>query len=668
MATKTATKTKKNKSGKRAVKAAKVTPVRKGEESRKGKKSRSLSNIRFGTTGTQKVRSAADDGAEAPVGGVKRPAGSAKSWGELAGKNLSRAMANADDAEMSVIRLDLITWDASSGRTGDEKTLGIDELAESMRHGQLQPISVIEDEEVLATFEKGKETARSIKYVGVDGYRRSLAAKKLGNATILARVWSKKWLGRQDELRGVIVLQQLPHTEIEKALMVASLVEDETRNRFSQAEFDEAMGRGKGVRVGVDIGKGKDKSSMALINTGKGLIDEAAVLQAVAEKLGKSVRFVTDYRYLGRLDPKVLELVVTGRLPLTHAREIATLADPELQITFAQDAARSEDGAGGRSLSQLTRWVREKRFSLKVIPWEMDKPVGGKPACSSCPSNTANDHTLYSHDIEQQKFVDSGGPFCMNRACYQAKKEFCDKAREKATTKAAALLKKGEDVQPSVDGVQKLKLVPEGVKASGIVSVVRQAVKAEAPGSEGEKKPEAQTNQTSRPAIERSLKDVAKERFDEAMAHWRDLIRTKVLDGLATRAGGLSMAACMLAIGDLRAITPTYRGDDMERKMAVICQGPKVIEALAPLGKLTLADKLHGSERNGVHELHELERRVFDESQRATSGIEPWAEFINWLDDDAADASVLALLGAMGLDKPAMPVLETFLKEAGVAA
>lgn len=216
---------------------------------------------------------------------------------------------------------------------------------------------------------------------------------------------------------------------------------------------------------------------------------------AVAARMGMSQTWVRDKLYLAQLTKKVLPLVASGRLPQTHAREIAKVADPRYQEQLADEYAGDAEGdKSPGNLEQLKDDVKKVFRSLSQVPWDKARPVPGvkAPACVSCPSNTANDKLLFEHAPEPTKgereiqndsgnlITADGGPYCLNRGCYDAKRKAAENimdAQEKVAAKAA----KAGDIPCSGARLEKANLTPAGVNIDVFARRVRHLVAPAAP-------------------------------------------------------------------------------------------------------------------------------------------------------------------------------------------
>ena len=521
------------------------------------------------------------------------------------------------------------------GRSGDDKSLQLDELAQSIRmQGVVEPVLLI------------AKVGQKVHYVCPDGSRRVRAAKIAGLSEIPAAVYPSSFLDRAGEIRATAVVQKVDHTPVDVAIMVADLLESE-----------------------------RLKTKADAVSEGH--------IQSVATRLGKTPRWVADYRYLGRLNKDVLDLVRSGRLPLTHARAISVVGDAETQKSLAHHAARQPDGSGGQNLAQLIRWVGEKRWSLKVIPWNVGESFAGKRACTGCPHNSASDLDLWaighsSGEIaRERREVADGGPYCSNRSCFEHKREAADRAKEAAAKKVAPLIKSGKLENAGVQAVMEAKLVPAGMKPEAIARVVKTEMDRAEPGGSAKGGKGAESGGDAKEGgkagggkekvsakVVLSVKEKARQRFEEALQHWQDATRKQLIDELVRRPGGLSMGLHVLCEPTELAgkLTPKISGEDVERKMEIAMQSPGTIE----LGKATfgLLEVARESDSPLLKALHAAELAVIAEHERR------WSSTVDALQDagrELADASVVFLLRIMGVDVAARPVLATFEKEAGVA-
>lgn len=289
-----------------------------------------------------------------------------------------------------VLKLDRVHFDKTNHRTPSKEKIAT--LAASIKaDGQLQPIMVCQAKDL------GVRGAIPDKdYIVVFGHRRVLARRLNGDAEILAQVTTIVDREHLMRLRTVENLDQEGLTPADEALAVAQY---------------------------LDVVEGETPSEK---------IAEAA------SRLGRSETWVRDRAFVARLGGDARDLLASGRLPFGHAREIAKLADPKLRDELAELASASEEGFGGMRFSQVQAYVEQHTRSLRLVPWQLDKPVGQKPACTTCPHNSVNDRGLFEHDKEQPP--ETG--VCLNEPCFEAKTRACEQACAAAAKRAEA----GKDV------------------------------------------------------------------------------------------------------------------------------------------------------------------------------------------------------------------------------
>lgn len=238
--------------------------------------------------------------------------------------------------------------------------------------------------------------------------------------------------------------------------------------------------------------------------------------EEVATRLARPITWVKDHDYLHRLTKPVRAFVARIDLPAGHLRELAKVGDPETQLVLACDCVgaphwafhamssgngehaakvRMEfiesvaDGLRQRwPLSKLKQRVDDFKRSLKVVPWEYDKPVTqGKVklrACKDCPHNSETDRTLFGLESE------SNNPrgYCLNASCYEAKRKAADAAKQGVLKKIA---KRKEQTPAAIR-----RASPTWLKESSVVGFVqRELKKAEGNDTPVEPKPVRRTQQ-----------------------------------------------------------------------------------------------------------------------------------------------------------------------------
>lgn len=240
----------------------------------------------------------------------------------------------------------------------------IDQLATTMaRVGLLQPI-------MLTKLNSGK-------YRLVFGRRRLMAAKRLAWTVIPAHVVRGQSEGGILEAREIENLQRLDLNPMEESLAVTNLFE-----LFIGDPHKSALKEGTPEYVEA----------------------RTLAVKKVAERLAKPESWVRDRLFLARLSGKSRKLVLSGALPLAHAREISKLADPKMRDDLAERSASGGKGFYARSnpmeLKELRGLVGDNLYSLAQVPWRLDAKFAEAPPCEACPCNSANLPGLFDHGAE----------------------------------------------------------------------------------------------------------------------------------------------------------------------------------------------------------------------------------------------------------------------------
>ena len=266
-------------------------------------------------------------------------------------------------------------------RQFDEAKLA--ELAENIRlHGVLQP--------VLVRPLPGDEPGR---YELVAGARRFRASKLAKREIIPACVW------------------ELTDAECLELQLIENL------QRADVHELDEARGYAALMR----------------------LQPETYTVETLAEKIGRSEKYVYARLRLMQLIEEVQEAFYIGRLTVAHAFEIARLQPNDqrraLQECFPNHktaAAILKDGkAEAVTVRQLRAWVEQEiHLDLTNAPFDPQDETLLPPAgsCAKCPKRTGNNPLLFPE--VRQKTI------CTDRACYRAKVEAFVQIRTKALEEA----------------------------------------------------------------------------------------------------------------------------------------------------------------------------------------------------------------------------------------
>lgn len=370
--------------------------------------------------------------------------------------------------------------------------------------GQLQPIRV---------YERAPEKKQGKPYILGFGARRCAAMELIGRKSVRAIVFEPATDAEIAQARAVENLHRQDIQPLEEVLAVSDVLEAiKAEAKFTGDPYEEA-----------------------------------------ATRLARSVQWIRDRDYLHRLSKQVQRFAMQCGLPAGHLRELAKVGDPHEQMRLACESAgapywafpATEKHAGiadhqqqlqqgyfaGLADGKVERWplsrlkaeVAKVQLSLKIIPWQFDKPVSQGDVklrkCAGCPHNSETDRTLFG--IEE----DAGNPrgFCLNPACYKAKHEAADAAKEQVLRKIS---------QRQVQTPEAIRqLAPDWMKESTVVGFVqRQLEKEKSAGSNGNKSYEARSrNYDGRPLTPHEQALIA---FTDQIAAWTDKAYTKVFAGI----------------------------------------------------------------------------------------------------------------------------------------
>lgn len=386
---------------------------------------------------------------------------------------------------------------------------GDDERIEALKQsieacGQLQPIRV---------YERGPDQKHGKPYILGFGARRCAAMELLERKTIRAIVFEPATDAEIAQARAVENMHRAEITALEEVLAVSDVLEAiKADSKFTGDPYEET-----------------------------------------ATRLARSVQWVRDRDYLHRLSKQVQRFAMQSGLPAGHLRELAKVGDPHEQMRLACESAgapywafpATEKHAGiadhqqqlqqgyfaGLADGKVDRWplarlkaeVAKVQLSLKVIPWQFDKPVSQGEVklrkCAGCPHNSETDRTLFGID------EDAANPrgFCLNPACYNAKHQAADAAKEHVLRKIS---------QRQVQTPEAIRqLAPEWMKESSVVGFVqRQLEKAKVSGQKDQPAKEPKARSYGGRSLTRH--EQALIAFTDQVAAWTDKAYAKVLSGI----------------------------------------------------------------------------------------------------------------------------------------
>jgi ParB family chromosome partitioning protein len=149
-------------------------------------------------------------------------------------------------------------------------------------------------------------------------------------------------------------------------------------------------------------------------------------VETLAEKIGRSEKYVYARLRLTHLVDEVQQAFYAGKLTVAHAFEIARLQPSDQQRALAEcfplhrtaAALLKDKKAEAVTVRELREWIeREIHLDITSAPFDPQDeallPAAG--SCAACPKRTGNNPLLFP-EIRQKSI-------CTDRACYRAKVE-----------------------------------------------------------------------------------------------------------------------------------------------------------------------------------------------------------------------------------------------------
>ena len=153
---------------------------------------------------------------------------------------------------------------------------------------------------------------------------------------------------------------------------------------------------------------------------------ETYTVETVAEKIGRSEKYVYARLRLMHLVDEVQQAFHAGKLSVAHAFEMARLQPDDQRRALAEcfphhrstAAVLKDKRAEAVTVRSLREWIeREIHLDLSNAPFDPqdEKLLSAAGSCAACPKRTGNNPLLFPE--VRQKSV------CTDRACYRAKVE-----------------------------------------------------------------------------------------------------------------------------------------------------------------------------------------------------------------------------------------------------
>ncbi|MFP4278367.1 MAG: ParB/RepB/Spo0J family partition protein [Wenzhouxiangella sp.] len=209
--------------------------------------------------------------------------------------------------------------------------------------------------------------------------------------------------------------------------------------------------------------------------------DDDGLAEALAQRIGRSRKWVELRLAMARLSPRVKQAFMDGDIHLQHAQLIARLVSHEAQeevlgYVRAQESSwlkgreRIESKRPPSTIAETRAQVEKMLRDLATVPWKLEARFAGLPDCASCPHNSANRLDLFDGDQPKK-------PQCLDASCYSQKAKAASRAVVKATNTA---IKEADKVTPSVAQRAIVGREVEFVRTPAVVEAARRRQKPSA--------------------------------------------------------------------------------------------------------------------------------------------------------------------------------------------
>jgi ParB family chromosome partitioning protein len=149
-------------------------------------------------------------------------------------------------------------------------------------------------------------------------------------------------------------------------------------------------------------------------------------IETLAEKIGRSEKYVYARLRLMNLVDEIQEAFYTGKLTVAHAFEIARLQPDDQRRALAEcfpqhrttAALLKDKKAQAVTVRELRQWIeREIHLDITNAPFDpqVETLLPAAGSCARCPKRTGNNPLLFP-EVRQKSI-------CTDRACYRAKME-----------------------------------------------------------------------------------------------------------------------------------------------------------------------------------------------------------------------------------------------------
>lgn len=446
------------------------------------------------------------------------------------------------------IALDLIDEDVSNHRLLVDPAADDALLASIQANGVQQPIK-------LARKKEGR-------YTLVFGFRRTAMAKKAGLDRIPA-----------------LVVNGLTATEI-RSLQAIENLERKELHPMEEAQFCQDL-----------------HDTLDPENHGGAYLPEL-----IAQRVGRSVKWVENRLALSRLSPRVKKCFMDGDIQLQHAQLIGRLVSHDAQeevlgrvkaqtYDFLTGRERIEGKDPAKTIRETRQLVEARLRDLSGVNWKLDAEFVGMPACTACSHNSANRLDLFDGDAPKR-------PQCLNAPCFQLKTKEAGLAVRRASN---TLAKTEEKYTPTTARKAMKERAVEFVVEKAVVEAAKHKMPSQKSSGAGATKAEnnGRAKQERKNKIEAELR--------ERMRKWLTPL-TKTLDAKHAETLKNPIATAMIALLVLSEIVEVAdrAWGGKKKQEAARMQLRKVVQLLkepTAVHLVTVAELLHSQ----IKDYHEVE-------------------------------------------------------------
>lgn len=347
------------------------------------------------------------------------------------------------------------------------------------------------------------------RYTLVWGFRRKAAATRVGLATIPA-----------------LTVEGLSTSQI-RALQAIENLERKELHPLEEAQFC------------ADLADTIDNEY-----TGSRIINTLNITEAVAQRIGRSIKWVENRLAMARLSERVKQAFIDNDIHLQHVNLIARLAGHDAQeevlgqvkahipaYFFGDNKAEHKNPPA--TIATTRSLVEQRLRDLSDIPWLMDAEFDGKEACLSCPNNSANRLELF-HDDAPKK------PQCLLSSCYAEKVKFVGRAIQRATNTA---FKAAESNTGKTAGKPTKTQVENAIAEREVTFVQSSAVVA---ATKRRQEPKTPTTSETKGEKKCELRNIAQRELWGRQNTWRDNIIVAINKKLKSAKDPITLAIVIL--------------------------------------------------------------------------------------------------------------------------